>query len=99
MLVNGINSCNSLLHLQAAPVRIVAQVSLPSVLWMVSPTTVLEERPVGRPRPVTNSKQGTRGSVLLVLEEGGTGLQKCFLGQAREFDSKTPSADIFYMKA
>ena len=47
MLINGINSCNSLLHLQAAPARIVAQVSLPSVLWMVSPTTVLEERPVG----------------------------------------------------
>lgn len=80
--------------------RIVAPVSLPSVLWMVSPTTVLEERPVVRwPGPVTNSKQGTRGSVLLVLKEGGAGLQKCFLGQAREFDSKTPSADIFYMKA
>ena len=79
--------------------RIVARVSLPSVLWMVSPTTVLEEGPVGWPRPVTSSKQGTRGLVLLVLKEGGAGLQKRFLGQAREFDSKTPSAGIFYVKA
>lgn len=79
--------------------RIVAQVCLPSVLWMVSPTTVPEERPMGCPRSVTNSKQGTRGSVPLILKEGGAGLQKCFLGQAREFDSKTPFADIFYTKA
>lgn len=36
------NSNNFLLHLQVL-VRIVAQVSLPSVLWMVSPATVLEK--------------------------------------------------------
>lgn len=50
--------------------RIVAQVSLPSVLWMVSPTAALEERPVGWPRPVTESKQETRGLVPFVLKEG-----------------------------
>lgn len=77
--------------------RIVAQVSLPSVLWMVSPTAVLEERPVGRPRPVTGSKQGTKGSVLLVLKQGGAGLTKCFLSQAR--DLTWPPTDVFYMKA
>lgn len=73
---DNINSCNSLLHLQAAPVRIVAQVSLLSVLWMVSPTTFLEERSVGWPRPITNSKQGARGSEALVLKEAGAGFQK-----------------------
>lgn len=61
--------------------RIVAQVSLLSVHWMVSPTTILEERCVGRPRPITNSKQGARGSEVLALKEAGAGFQKSWFMQ------------------
>lgn len=61
--------------------RIVAQVSLPSVLWMVSPVTALED--MGQPRPVTNSKQGTRGSVLLAFKRKGSWASETLQGSGK----------------
>lgn len=97
-LQNGINSNNFLLHLQA-PVRTVAQVSLPSVLWMVSPATVLEEDLWGSQGLSQIQSREPGGQCFWLLKEREAGLQKPFKGQAREFDSNTSSTDILYMKA